>query len=68
MECLTHQYWGACKKNQVFAKTFHLFSSTWTLFVKLSQMLSPIQALASSVKKDNYNNLALKFMQTIVLK
>jgi hypothetical protein len=31
-------------------------------------MLSPIQALASSVKKDNYNNLALKFMQTIVLK
>jgi hypothetical protein len=48
------------KKNQIFTKTFHLFSSIWILFVKLSQILSPIQEFASSVKKNDYNNLAFE--------
>ncbi len=56
------------KKNQILAKTFHLFSSTRTLFFKLSQILSPIQVLASSFKKHDYNNLTFKVMQTKIKK
>jgi hypothetical protein len=48
------------KKNQILAKTFHLLSSTWTLFFKLPQILGPIQILASSFKKHDYNNLAFE--------
>jgi hypothetical protein len=32
VECSPHQYWGAWKKTQIFAKTYHLFLSTWTFF------------------------------------
>jgi hypothetical protein len=38
------------KKNKILAKAFHLLSSTWTLFFKLSQTLGPIQVLANSFK------------------
>jgi len=60
LECSPHQYWGALKKNKIFAKTFHLLSNIWTLFFKLSQILGPIQVFASSVKKHDYNNLAFE--------
>jgi hypothetical protein len=60
LECSPHQYWGAWKKNQIFAKKIHLLSSTWTLFFKLPQILSPIQVLANNVKKHDYNNLAFE--------
>jgi hypothetical protein len=45
------------KKNQILVKIFHLLSSTWTLFFKLPQILSPIRILVSSLKKHDYNNL-----------
>jgi hypothetical protein len=48
------------EKNQILAKTFRLLSSTWTLFFKLPQILGPIQVLASSLKKHDYNNLAFE--------
>jgi hypothetical protein len=35
------------KKNQILTKTFHQFSSTWTLFFKLPQILGPIQIFAN---------------------
>jgi hypothetical protein len=41
----------------MLAKTFHVFSSAWALFFKLSQILGPIQVLASIFKKHDYNNL-----------
>jgi hypothetical protein len=47
---LLHQYWGAWKKTQILAKTFHLLSNIWNLFLKLPQILGPIQVLASSFK------------------
>jgi len=43
------------EKNQILAKIFHLLSSTWTLFFKLSQILGRIQIFASSVKTHDYN-------------
>jgi hypothetical protein len=48
------------KKNQILTKTFHLLSSTWTLFFKLSQILGLIQVFASSFKKHDYNILAFE--------
>ncbi len=33
------------KKNQIFAKKFHLLSSNLTLFIKLPQILGQIQVL-----------------------
>jgi hypothetical protein len=60
LECSPHQYWGAWKKNQAFVKTFHLLSSTWTLFFKPPQSLGPIQVLVSSLKKHDYNSLAFE--------
>ncbi len=60
LECSPHQYWGALKKNQILAKTVHLLSSTWTLFIKLPQILGPIQVLASSLKNHDYNNLTFE--------
>jgi hypothetical protein len=45
------------RKNQILAKTFHVFSSIWTLFFKLSQILGPIQVPAIALKKHDYNNL-----------
>jgi hypothetical protein len=45
------------KKNQILAKIFYLLSSTLTLFLKLAQILGPIQVLASSLKNHDYNNL-----------
>ncbi len=60
LEFSAYQYWIAWKKNQIFAKTFHLLSSTWILFFKLSQILGPIQVLANSVKKYDYNNLTFE--------
>jgi hypothetical protein len=48
------------KKIQIFVKTFDLFSSTWILFFKLPQILSPIQVLVSSLKKYDYDNLAFE--------
>jgi hypothetical protein len=51
LEYSSHQYWGALEiKVKNIAKTFHLLSSTWTLFFKLPQILSPIQVLASNLK------------------
>jgi hypothetical protein len=32
----------------------------WILFFKVSQILGPIQILASSLKKHDYNNLAFE--------
>jgi len=58
--CSSHQYWGAWKKNQTLAKTFHLLSNTWILFFKLSQILGPILKLVSSLKIHDYNNLAFE--------
>jgi len=46
------------KKNQIVAKTFHLLSRT--LFFKLPQILGPIQVLASSLEKHDYNDLAFE--------
>jgi hypothetical protein len=63
LECSPHQYWSAWKKKKILLKKFNLLSSTWTIFFKLSQILGPIQVLASNVKKHDYNNLALKFME-----
>jgi hypothetical protein len=60
LECSPHQYWGAWKQNQILAKTFHLLSSTWTLFFKLTQILGPIQVLTSNLKKHDYNNLTFE--------
>jgi hypothetical protein len=60
LECSPHWYWGVWKKNQILAKTFHLLSSTWTLFFKLPQILGPIQVLANSLKQHDYNNLAFE--------
>ncbi len=60
LECSPHQYSNAWKRNQIFAKTFHLLSSTWTLFFKLPQILVPIQVLATRFKKHDYNNLAFE--------
>jgi hypothetical protein len=57
---LTKSILRCLKKNQIIAKTFHLLSSTWTLFFKLSQILGPIQVLASSLKKHDYNNLTFE--------
>jgi len=48
------------KKNQIFAKTFHLLVSIRTLFFKLPQILSLIQVFASSVKQHAYNNLTFE--------
>jgi hypothetical protein len=48
------------KKNKKLAKIFHLLSSTWTLFFKLSQTLGLIQVLASSLKSHDYNNIAFE--------
>jgi hypothetical protein len=56
LECSPHQYWNAWEKNQIFAKIFHWFKNIWTFFFKLSQILGPIQVLASSLKKHDYNN------------
>jgi hypothetical protein len=63
LECSANQYWDAWKKNQILAKTFHLFSNTWTLFFKLPQILGPIQILASSLKKHIIIIYLLKSMQ-----
>jgi len=48
------------KENLILAKTFHLFSNTWTLFFKLPQVLGSIQVFASSLKTHDYNNLTFK--------
>jgi hypothetical protein len=57
IECSPHQYLGAWKKIQILAKTFHLLSSTWTIFFKLPQILGPIQVIASRLEKHDYNHL-----------
>jgi hypothetical protein len=57
LECSPHQNWGAWRKNQILIKTFHLLSIIWTVFFKLPQILGPIQVLASSFKKHDYNSL-----------
>jgi hypothetical protein len=48
------------KKTQIFAKTFHLLSSTWTLFLKLPLILDPIQVVASTLENHDYNNLTFE--------
>jgi len=48
------------KKIQILAKTFHLLSSTWTLFFKLPRILGLIQTLASNFKKYDHNNLTFE--------
>jgi len=48
------------EKNQMFAKTFHLFSNIRTLFFKLPEILGPIQVLESSFLKHDYNNLTFE--------
>jgi len=48
------------KKNQIPAKSFHLFSNIQTLFFKLAQILGLFQVLASKLKKYNYNNLTFE--------
>jgi hypothetical protein len=48
------------KKKSILAKTFHLLSSTWTLFFELPQIWGPNQILASSVKKHDYNKLTFE--------
>jgi len=53
LKCSPHQFWGAWKKNQILAKTFHLFSSIWIVFFKLPQILGPIL-------KHDYNDLAFE--------
>ncbi len=53
LKCSPHKYWGALKKKPNTCKNI---SSTWTLFLKLLQILGPIQVLARNLKKHNYNN------------
>jgi hypothetical protein len=56
------------KKNQILTKTFHVFSSTWTLFFKLPQILGPIQVFVSSFKNMIITIQLLKFKQTKIKK
>jgi hypothetical protein len=48
------------KKSKILAKIFHILQNISTLFFKLSQILGPIQVLATSLKEHDYNNLAFE--------
>jgi hypothetical protein len=44
----------------ILAKTLHQLSNIWTFFLKLPQILNPIQVLGSIFKKTNYNHLTFE--------
>jgi hypothetical protein len=59
LKCSPHQYWGSWKKKNTCKNITPTFKNL-NFFLKFPQILGLIQVIESSLRKHDYNNLALE--------